>query len=87
MTLFVLVRVMSAFVLTVLLVRSPTAICPVITITNGEISYNPATSPILEGAVATHFCMTGYKPSTTSGPDRVCQSNRAWSGDDIICNS
>ena len=53
--------------------------------TNGLISYSPDTSPILEGAMATYVCMTGYRPS--SGPDRVCQSDRTWSGGVITCQS
>ncbi len=85
MALSVLVRGMSAFVLIVLIIRPPTAICPSLTLMNGVISYSSDTTPILEGVVATHSCVTGYKLS--SEPDRVCQSNRAWSGGVITCNS
>ncbi len=62
----------------------PTAICPDLTLTNGFISYNPATSPILDGAMATHSCVTGYQLSL-SPATRTCLSNRMWSGDDITC--
>ncbi len=84
-TLSVLVRGMSVFVLTVLIIRPPTAICPTLTLMNGGISYSPTTTPILEGVVATHSCVTGY--TLSSGPDRVCQSNRMWSGGVITCQS
>ncbi|XP_064386146.1 uncharacterized protein LOC135334769 isoform X3 [Halichondria panicea] len=51
---------------------------------NVMINYNPASTPRLQGAVATHSCtVTGYEPS--SGPDRVCRSDRAWSGGVITC--
>ena len=63
-----------------------TAICDNLPVpTNGFIAYDPDTSPILEGAMATHSCVTGYRPS--SGPDRVCRSDGTWSGGVIICQS
>ncbi len=64
-----------------------TATCDDLTVpNNGTISYNPISSPRLVGAVSTHSCaVTGYQPS--SGPDRVCQSDRMWSGGVITCQS
>ncbi len=64
--------------------KTPTAICPVLTLSNGGINYNPDTSPILEGAMATHSCVTGYQLSSST-TTRTCQSDRMWSGDDITC--
>ncbi len=84
MTLSVLVRGMSAFVQQCVDCKTPTAICPDLTLTNGGISYSPTSSPILEGAVATHSCVTGYQLSS-SPSTRMCQSDRMWSGDDITC--
>ncbi len=63
---------------------SPTAICPVLTLSNGFIVYDPNSSPVLEGAMATHACVTGYQLSL-SPATRICQSDRMWSGDDITC--
>ncbi|XP_064386500.1 CUB and sushi domain-containing protein 3-like isoform X1 [Halichondria panicea] len=62
-----------------------TATCDDLTVpNNGTISYNPISSPRLVGAVSTHSCaVTGYQPS--NGPDRVCQSDRMWSGGVITC--
>ncbi len=68
----------------VLIVRPPTAICPDLILSNGMISFDPATSIILEGTVATHSCDTGYQLSSST-TTRTCQSNRTWSGDDITC--
>ncbi|XP_064386142.1 mucin-2-like isoform X2 [Halichondria panicea] len=61
-----------------------TAICPDLILSNGMISFDPATSIILEGTVATHSCDTGYQLSSST-TTRTCQSNRTWSGDDITC--
>ncbi|XP_064392474.1 CUB and sushi domain-containing protein 2-like [Halichondria panicea] len=61
-----------------------TAICPVLTLSNGFIVYDPNSSPVLEGAMATHACVTGYQLSL-SPATRICQSDRMWSGDDITC--
>ncbi len=64
--------------------KTPTAICPDLPISNGGISYNPATTPRLEGAMATHACFTGYQlPSSTT--TRTCQSDRTWSGPSLTC--
>ncbi len=64
--------------------KTLTATCPVLTISNGAISYNPATSPILEGAMATHACVTGYRLSSST-ITRTCQSDRTWSGSPLTC--
>ncbi len=70
----------------VFIVRPPTAICPGLTLTNGFIGYSPISTPILEGAIATHSCTTtGYQLSSST-TTRTCQSNRMWSGDVITCN-
>ncbi|XP_064386134.1 mucin-2-like isoform X4 [Halichondria panicea] len=61
-----------------------TAICPALILSNGMISFDPATSIILEGTVATHSCDTGYQLSS-SPSTRTCQSDTTWSGDDITC--
>ncbi len=71
----------------VLIVRPPTAICPDLTLTNGAISYSPATSPILEGTTATHSCTTtGYQLSSSTSTTKTCQSNRMWRGVPLTCN-
>ena len=68
----------------VLIVRPPTAICPDLTLSNGFISYSPATFPRLEGTTATHSCTTtGYQLSSST-TTRTCQSNRRWSGSSLI---
>ena len=69
----------------VLIVRPPTAICDELILSNGVISYSPATSPILERTTATHSCTTtGYQLSSST-TTRTCQSDRTWSGIPIIC--
>ncbi len=62
-----------------------TAICPDLTLSNGVIIYNPSSSPRLEGAMATHFCVIGYQLSSST--TRTCQSDRMWSGSSLTCNS
>ncbi len=74
---------MCAFVLTVLIVRPPTPTCLNLTLSNGVISYNPATTPILEGATATHFCTTGYQ--MTGLMVRTCTATGWSTGDDPVC--
>ncbi len=64
--------------------KTPTATCPVLTLSNGVISYSPDTSPILEGAMATHSCVTGYQLSSST-TTRTCQSDRMWSGTPLTC--
>ncbi len=59
------------------------AICSNLTLTNGTISYSPATTPVLEGAVAIHMCEGGYRLS--GGVNRMCKANRTWSGVDSTC--
>ena len=60
------------------------AICPDLTVpANGVISYSPDRTPRLEGTVATHSCLDGYRVS--GGTERTCQSDRTWSGGDITC--
>ncbi len=55
------------------------AICDNLSIsTNGAVSYNPPTTPRLEGTVATYGCVTGYELSPAA--NRTCGSNRQWSG-------
>ncbi len=60
------------------------AICDGLTLAHGVISYSPFTTPRLEGTVATHSCDEGYglSPSVRT---KTCQSDRTWSGEDIIC--
>ena len=62
----------------------PTALCDdLIVLANGVISYSPATTPRLEGAMATHSCTEGY--GLSGGMERTCQSDRTWSGVIITC--
>ena len=58
-----------------------TVTCPDLTLTNGMISYSPSIK--LEGTVATHSCDAGY--GLSGGSMRTCQSERTWSGGEIIC--
>ena len=61
-----------------------TAICLDLTLTNGTIGYNSSdTTPRLEGTVATHSCDIGY--GLSNGTERICQSDRTWSGGNITC--
>ncbi|XP_064386156.1 uncharacterized protein LOC135334774 isoform X2 [Halichondria panicea] len=61
-----------------------TALCDdLIVLANGVISYSPATTPRLEGAMATHSCTEGY--GLSGGMERTCQSDRTWSGVIITC--
>ena len=63
----------------------PPTTCPDLTVpTNGVIIYSPTTIPRLEGTVATQICLNEYVPSTTS-TNRVCLSNRSWSGSALTC--
>ncbi len=64
-----------------------TAICPDLpALVNGGISYNPTTTPRLQGAMVTHFCtVVGYQLSSST-ITRTCQSTRMWSGSSLICN-
>ncbi len=64
--------------------KTPTATCPFLTLSNGVINYNPATTPILEGAMATYTCATGYQLSSST-TTRTCQSDRTWSGSPLTC--
>ena len=51
--------------------------------TNGAITYFPMSTPRLIGAIAIHSCDNGY---VLSGDlVRTCQSDRTWSGGNIIC--
>ncbi|XP_064386417.1 receptor-type tyrosine-protein phosphatase alpha-like isoform X4 [Halichondria panicea] len=63
-----------------------TATCNDLTVpANGMISYSPATTPRLQGAVANYTCGTGYDifgPRTST-----CQSVNTWSGGDIVCQA
>ncbi|XP_064386119.1 sushi, von Willebrand factor type A, EGF and pentraxin domain-containing protein 1-like isoform X4 [Halichondria panicea] len=61
-----------------------TAICPLLTLTNGVIVYDPPSSPVLEGAIATQSCITGYTV-LAGGGTRTCQSDRSWSGSPLTC--
>ncbi len=60
------------------------ALCDDITLTNGMVTYDPTSSPRLEGTTATHNCNGG---NVLSGErERMCQSNRTWSGENVTCN-
>ena len=61
----------------------PSVICTDLTLTNGVINYIPNTTPILEGAVATHSCDERYELSGRT--ERTCQSDRTWSGGVTTC--
>ncbi|XP_064386406.1 uncharacterized protein LOC135334956 isoform X2 [Halichondria panicea] len=62
------------------------AICSNLSVlVNGIIVYNPTSTPRLQGAMARHFCDTGYQLSSST-TTRTCQSNRMWSGSSLICN-
>ncbi len=64
----------------------PPTTCPDLTVpTNGVIIYSPATTPRLEGTVATQICLNGHVPSTTSTATRVCGADRLWSGSALTC--
>ena len=60
--------------------------CPVLTITNGMVSYQPPRTPPVVGATASYTCNTGY---TLSGNNmRTCQevNDGTWTGSDPSCN-
>ncbi|XP_064386213.1 sushi, von Willebrand factor type A, EGF and pentraxin domain-containing protein 1-like [Halichondria panicea] len=62
----------------------PPTTCPGLTVPNGMISYNMATtSPIPVDTVATYTCDTGYTLNGVS--TRTCRSNGTWSGSASIC--
>ncbi len=66
--------------------KTLTAICPALTLSNGGISYNPATSPRLEGAMATHSCNPGYTLTPMGvSMTRTCQATMMWSGAAPTC--
>ncbi len=54
---------------------------PLTALSNGAIVYTPDSTPILQGAMATHSCNEGY----TGGGTRICQFNRMWSGSSLTC--
>ncbi len=60
------------------------ALCDDITLTNGRVTYDPTSSPRLEGTTATYNCNSGYVHSGER--QRICQSDRMWSGDTVTCN-
>ncbi|XP_064386521.1 uncharacterized protein LOC135335055 isoform X2 [Halichondria panicea] len=64
---------------------SCSALCDDITLTNGRVTYGPTSSPRLEGTTATHNCNFGYV--RFGEEERICQSNRTWSGDVVTCNA
>lgn len=61
------------------------AICSELILVKGDIRYDPFTTPLLEGTVATHSCPTGNGLRLSGGIERICQSNGSWSGDVITC--
>ena len=60
--------------------------CPVLTITNGMVSYQPPETPPVVGATASYTCNTGYTLSANNM--RTCQevSDGTWTGSDPSCN-
>ena len=60
------------------------AFCDDITLTNGMVIYDPTSSPRLEGTTATHNCNSSYVLS--GGSQRICQSDKTWSGEIVTCN-
>ncbi len=60
------------------------ALCDDITLTNGRVTYDPTSSPRLEGTTATHNCNSGYV--LFGERERMCQSDRTWSGEIVTCN-
>ena len=64
----------------------PPTTCPDLTVpANGVIIYSQATTPRLEGTMATQICLNGYVPSTTSTAIRVCGADRLWNGSALTC--
>ena len=59
------------------------ALCENITLTNGWVTYDPTSYPRLERTTATHNC--NGNSVLSGGSQRICQSNRTWSGDIITC--
>ncbi|XP_064386538.1 sushi, von Willebrand factor type A, EGF and pentraxin domain-containing protein 1-like isoform X2 [Halichondria panicea] len=59
-------------------------LCDDITLTNGNVTYDPTSSPRLERTTATHNCNSGYV--LLGERKRMCQSNRTWSGEIVTCN-
>ena len=79
----------DCMILTVILSWIPflTAICSDLpTPVNGVIIYSPTSTPRLQGAMATHSCVTGYQLSSST-TTRTCQSDRTWSGSSLTCQS
>ena len=60
------------------------ALCDDITLTNGWVTYDPTASSRLEGTTATHNCNSSYVLSGER--ERICQSDRTWSGEIVTCN-
>ncbi len=60
------------------------SLCDDIILANGRVTYDPTSSPRLEGTTATHICNGNSVRS--GGSQRICQSDRMWSGDIITCN-
>ncbi|XP_064386052.1 sushi, von Willebrand factor type A, EGF and pentraxin domain-containing protein 1-like [Halichondria panicea] len=61
------------------------ALCDDITLTNGWVTYDPTASSRLEGTTATHNCNSSYVLSGER--ERICQSDRTWSGEIVTCNA
>ena len=62
----------------------PVAMCDDLTnITNGVITYSPASSPRLETTTATYSCSMGL--DLFGAETRTCQNERTWSGMEPYC--
>ncbi len=48
------------------------------------MTYDPISSPRLEGTTATHSCNSGY--GLFGERERMCQSDRTWSGEIVTYN-
>ncbi len=84
-----LFRFVDWLILTVILSWIPflTVICPDLpALDNAVIVYNPTSTPRLQGAMATHSCVTGYTLSSST-TTRTCQSDRMWSEPSLTCQS
>ena len=59
------------------------AVCPSLSLANGDVSYSPANRDI--GSVATYTCNPGYRlTSPQAGMTRTCSIN-GWSSQTFTC--
>jgi len=60
--------------------------CPALTITNGNVTYEPPETPSFVGATATYFCNNGF--TLDRNIMRTCESanNVTWTGTAPQCN-